>query len=59
MSAEVKPFNKFAGAHETVSVLQDRLWSVLQEPQFDDMSAAELVGTLEYLKWNIINRSDS
>jgi len=38
--------------------LQDALWEVINQERFAEMSFAEIVGTLEYLKWNIINRSD-
>jgi hypothetical protein len=39
------------------SDLQDALWEVMLRPEFYDMRNSELVGVLEYLKWNIINRS--
>jgi hypothetical protein len=39
------------------SLLQDELYSVICQTRFDNLSIAETVGVLEFLKWNLINRS--
>jgi len=41
-----------------LGLLQERLMKTLEEECFDELSVAEMVGVLEFLKWNIINRSD-
>lgn len=39
--------------------LQDELAAVMMKTKYDDLRVSTIVGVLEYLKWNIINRSDS
>ncbi len=39
--------------------LQDELLAVIYQDKFEDLSVATIVGILEFLKWNLINRSDS
>ncbi|WP_161495598.1 hypothetical protein [Paraburkholderia tropica] len=39
-------------------LLQDELLAVIEQEKFGDLSVAVLVGVLEFLKWNLINRSD-
>lgn len=38
--------------------LQDALLNVVQADRFDDLTMAQIVGVLEFLKWNLINRAD-
>jgi hypothetical protein len=38
--------------------LQDALSTVLAEDRFGDLSVAQIIGVLEFLKWNLISRSD-
>ena len=41
-----------------LSQMQDELWEVIRHEKYDDIPVASIVGVLEYLKWNLINRSD-
>lgn len=41
------------------SQLQDELWAIIGHAKYDDLTVATIVGVLEFLKWNLINRSDS
>jgi len=38
--------------------LQNELWDVLCREKYEDMKISQMVGVIEYLKWNLINRSD-
>jgi hypothetical protein len=40
------------------SLLQDDLLTVINSDRFDGLSISQVVGVLEFLKWNLINRSD-
>lgn len=40
-------------------MLQDELYKILLEDRFKDITNAEVIGVLEFLKWNLINRSSS
>ena len=37
-------------------LLQDELLAVINHEKYDDMKMSTIVGVLEFLKWNIINR---
>lgn len=41
-----------------LSQLQSELCAVVDQPKFERLSIASIVGVLEFLKWNLINRSD-
>lgn len=43
--------------HSMVGNLQEELLGVIYNKKYDNLSQAEIVGVLEFLKWNIINRS--
>lgn len=49
---------QFKPKEKLPSDLQDELWKVMLREEFWNMRNSELVGVLEYLKWNIINRSE-
>jgi hypothetical protein len=38
--------------------LQDELYEVICRSKYDHLSLAATIGILEFLKWNLINRSD-
>lgn len=38
--------------------LQDDLYAVICSVKYDALTLAQIVGVLEFLKWNLINRSD-
>lgn len=38
--------------------LQDELYRVIVQEKFGRIANASVVGVLEFLKWNLINRSD-
>jgi hypothetical protein len=38
--------------------LQDELLAVIDQDKYDDMQISQIVGVLEFLKWDLINRSD-
>jgi hypothetical protein len=40
-----------------IGKLQDDLWEVIGQEKYKDLCSATVVGALEYLKFNIINRS--
>lgn len=40
------------------SQLQDELLAVINQGKYDDMQISTIIGVLEFLKWNLINRSD-
>ena len=35
--------------------LQDDLYKVIRAEKYDDLTLAQTVGVLEFLKWNLIN----
>jgi hypothetical protein len=35
--------------------LQDDLLKVIRSAKYDDLTIAQIVGVLEFLKWNLIN----
>ena len=39
-------------------VLQDELFEVTRKEKYDDLTIAQIVGVIEFLKWNIINLSE-
>lgn len=39
------------------AILMDALCDVIRQERFDGLTTAETVGVLEFIKWNIINRS--
>jgi hypothetical protein len=39
------------------SLLQDELYAVICQTRFDNLSLAQTVGVLEFLKWNLINNA--
>lgn len=40
------------------SQLQDEICAVLEQEKFERLSMATVIGVLEFVKWNLINRSD-
>jgi hypothetical protein len=40
-----------------LALLQDQLRDVLDQDRFDNLSLAAVVGVIEFLKWNLINRA--
>jgi len=38
--------------------LQDDLCEVIRKEKYDDLRVVQVVGVLEFLKWNLINRSE-
>ncbi|PTB28857.1 hypothetical protein C9I56_11240 [Paraburkholderia caribensis] len=38
--------------------LQDELYAVVTQSKFDRLQMCAIVGVLEFLKWNLINRSE-
>lgn len=54
----IRPMFPDDGRHAEVRRLQDELVAILHLPQFENMSVAEMVGVLEFLKWNLIEMSD-
>jgi hypothetical protein len=40
------------------SLLQDELLAVIDQDRFDNLTVATIIGILEFMKWNLINRSD-
>jgi hypothetical protein len=37
-------------SHTEVNRLFDEIWSAINQPQFENMAIAEIVGTLEFVK---------
>lgn len=48
----LRPVEKLGGE------LQDELLEVIQRAKYDNMAVSHIVGVLEFLKWNLINRSE-
>lgn len=40
--------------HEEVNQLYVQLFAVINQPQFENMSIAELVGTLDFIRLNLM-----
>jgi hypothetical protein len=57
MSAESK-VTSIRDRDPLTGLLQDELYAVICQGRFDHLSIAQTVGVLEFLKWNLINRSD-
>jgi hypothetical protein len=46
-----------APTESLTSRLQDALYNVIQQERFDELTVCQVVGVLEFLKWNFINRT--
>jgi len=57
--ATVTQLTNDKGNQSRAGLLQDALYEVLNQSRFDDMTTAETVGVLEFLKWNLINGADT
>jgi hypothetical protein len=61
MLTEVKlaTVSSIAPTDSLCNQLQDALYSVIKQERFDALTVAQTVGTLEFLKWNLINCSNT
>lgn len=37
------------------NLLQDELFAVIKQDRYDELKLSQVIGVLEFLKWNIIN----
>ncbi|WP_104656545.1 hypothetical protein [Ralstonia insidiosa] len=56
-NGEVKPLELRSG-DPFLSQLQDELYAVIDQQKFERLPTASVIGVLEFLKWNLINRSE-
>jgi hypothetical protein len=51
------PVVSIAPTESLPSQLQDALCKVIAQERFNELTICQTVGVLEFLKWNLINRS--
>lgn len=51
------PVHQLRTDDELICLLQDELYAVICREKYDHITLATTVGILEFLKWNLINRS--
>jgi hypothetical protein len=57
MTAEIRPMFSYPNK-AVVGKLHEELAELIADTRFDNLSVAEIVGCLEFVKWNLINRCD-
>jgi hypothetical protein len=55
MSARITPIRD---GKTLTGVLQDELFEVTRKEKYDELTMAQVIGVIEFLKWNLISLSE-